>query len=124
MDDGSAILQKFGHRVLTATSAEEGLKIASEHLSALQCVVTDYCMPGNDGVWLAARLRELRPRLPVILCTGLGDIDLASDRKLSRILTKPFSSQELVSAIRELTGGAEIPRTPASQRETDHAVRS
>ena len=107
LDCHCAILQEFGYRVLTATSAEEGLKTAAEQLSALQCVVTDYSMPGKDGVWLAARLRELSPTLPVILCTGLGDEVLAADPNLSRILAKPFSSQLLVSAIRELTGSRE-----------------
>ena len=64
-------------------------------------------MPGKDGVWLAARLRGLSPKLPIILCTGLGDEVLAADPNFSRILAKPFSSQMLVSAIRELAGSRE-----------------
>lgn len=63
--------------IVGATSASEGL----ERLDAdpPDCVVSDYNMPGMDGIELLQTVREVFPELPFILYTGRGSEAVASD---------------------------------------------
>ncbi|AZQ14994.1 PAS domain S-box protein [Halorubrum sp. PV6] len=63
--------------VTTATSGTEGL----DRLDAAEfhCVVSDYDMPGHDGIEFLEAVRETHPDLPFILYTGKGSEEVASD---------------------------------------------
>jgi PAS domain S-box-containing protein len=63
--------------VETATSAAEGLDIVED--SPPDCLVSDYDMPGRNGIELLQKVREQYPELPVILFTGKGSEEVASD---------------------------------------------
>ena len=60
----------------TATSAAEGLDRLTP---AIDCVISDYEMPGTNGIELIATVRETYPDLPIILFTGKGSEAVASD---------------------------------------------
>ncbi|MFC7133689.1 MULTISPECIES: PAS domain S-box protein [Salinibaculum] len=78
-DTTGAFLEREDDRftVATATSAEEGLARLDE--GEFDCVVSDYDMPGRDGIEFLQRVRETAPRLPFILFTGKGSEEVASD---------------------------------------------
>ena len=63
--------------VETATDADEG----RERLAAAEfdCVVSDYEMPGRNGIEFLTAVREIHPELPFILFTGKGSETIASD---------------------------------------------
>jgi PAS domain S-box-containing protein len=63
--------------VETATSADEGLQVLDDHLP--DCIVSDYNMPGMDGLELLRTIRDTHPDLPFILFTGKGSEAVASD---------------------------------------------
>jgi two-component system C4-dicarboxylate transport response regulator DctD len=66
-------------------------------------VVSDVRMPGMDGIAFFAALRDIDPDLPVILTTGHGDIAMAVDAMkngAADFLTKPYSSADLIRAVR------------------------
>ncbi len=63
--------------VETATSADEGLQRISDHPP--DCIVSDYDMPGMDGLKFLQTVREEYPDLPFILFTGKGSETVASD---------------------------------------------
>lgn len=66
-------------------------------------VVSDVRMPGIDGIAFFARLRAIDPDLPVILTTGHGDIAMAVEAMkngAADFLTKPYSSADLIRAVR------------------------
>lgn len=46
---------------------------------AIDCVVSDYDMPGRNGIELLEAIREVRPQLPFILYTGKGSEDVATE---------------------------------------------
>jgi PAS domain S-box-containing protein len=63
--------------VATARSAEEGMdRLAA---GAFDCVVSDYDMPGRNGIEFLEAVREERPNLPFVLYTGKGSEEVASD---------------------------------------------
>jgi PAS domain S-box-containing protein len=63
--------------VVTADGATAGLSALEER--AIDCVVTDYQMPGRDGIAFLRAVREDRPELPVLLFTGEGSETVASE---------------------------------------------
>ena len=66
-------------------------------------VVSDVRMPGMDGIAFFAALREIDADLPVILTTGHGDIAMAVEAMkngAADFLTKPYSSADLIRAVR------------------------
>lgn len=66
-----------GFDIKTATSASEGLdRLASDDFD---CVVSDYDMPGQNGIEFLEAVREEHEDLPFILYTGKGSEEVASD---------------------------------------------
>jgi PAS domain S-box-containing protein len=63
--------------VQIATRTDAGLEILAEH--DVDCVVSDYDMPGRNGIEFLEQVREKYPDLPFILYTGKGSEEVASD---------------------------------------------
>ncbi|MFB6090233.1 MAG: response regulator [Halobellus sp.] len=63
--------------VETATNADEGCERLDE--GQFDCVVSDYDMPGRDGIEFLEAVRERDPNLPFILFTGKGSEEIASE---------------------------------------------
>ncbi|WP_299235121.1 ATP-binding protein [Natronomonas sp.] len=61
----------------TATGPEAGLEALEEN--TYHCVVSDYDMPGHNGLELLKRVREEYPDLPFILYTGKGSEEIAAE---------------------------------------------
>lgn len=92
------LLMDLGHSVLEADSASRALKIL-ENDSQFDVVITDFAMPGMNGLDLATKIRERKPRLPIILATGFADIPAHVEISLPH-LSKPFSQEALAEALR------------------------
>jgi CheY-like chemotaxis protein len=67
------LLEKLGYQVLEATCGEMALEIFAERRGDIDLVLLDVIMPGMNGLQTLARLRELEPRVRVILCSGLDE---------------------------------------------------
>lgn len=100
LESTAAMLEDLGYDVLRATAGEAALAMLAAH-PEIAVVITDYAMPGMTGAALAARIRERRPGLPVILATGHAgpwpDLAGAPAR-----LAKPYGMAQLSAAL----GGA------------------
>ena len=66
-----------GFEVLTEASAEAGLERIDE--TRIDCVVSDYPLPGLDGIEFLRRVRSTAPDLPFVLFTGDGSEAIASE---------------------------------------------
>ncbi len=96
-------LTRAGHRVLEASSGEEGLQKAESQKPDL--MLLDLSMPGMDGFEVLRRLRtrEAARPLPVIVLTGLGDEESARrsfDFGATDFLVKPFTPPQLDVRVR------------------------
>jgi DNA-binding NtrC family response regulator len=95
-----ATLSKAGYAIIEAENGEAGLHLVrSEHPDL---VITDYQMPGIDGLEVLSEINKLKINLPVILLTGFGDIVLTiKSIQLGAFdyLEKPFSPVQLLSTI-------------------------
>jgi len=103
MREGMAMsLKRAGFVTEQARSGEDALRMTRP--GAFDAVVTDLRMTGMDGLQLTARLKALDTTLPVLLVTAFGSLDTA--REAMRLgafdyLSKPFSPDELVQAVRK-----------------------
>jgi len=96
------VLCQEGYHVLQADGAAEALRIATG--ATIHLLLTDFSMPGNDGLELTRRFRAVYPSVPVLMVSGsLADMEgRADDLDCFGILGKPFAIGELVSKVRGL----------------------
>jgi DNA-binding response OmpR family regulator len=98
----SEVLISYGYQVETAADGEIGwkaLQAAHRDRSGYDLLITDNNMPRLSGVELVRKLRAAHMAVPVILAAGIvpGQTEALA---LAAILPKPFSSDELVQAVR------------------------
>jgi PAS domain S-box-containing protein len=101
------ILRSAGFTVLACGDGQQALTYAERYGRAIDLVVTDIVMPNMNGVVLAASLRILRPGIRVLLMTGYAPEDVISSEDVRAnhdLLRKPFSTQELLSAVSRVLG--------------------
>lgn len=94
-----ALLERSGYQVLTAASAQEGLKLATT--CACDAVLLDYQMPEMNGHEVASAIRLVRPSLPIILLSG-SEVPTQALALVDAFVPKLESSQQLLPMIDEL----------------------
>jgi CheY-like chemotaxis protein len=94
-----ALLQNCGYRVETEERSLEALARFQADPLGFDLVITDDNMPDLEGAQLAARLKQIRPDLPVLLCSGSLPSQ-AAEAAVNRVIIKPYTLEELVAAIR------------------------
>src|SRR5712691_5326295 len=91
-------------RIFTAPSAQEGLKVLEAHLDDIALLMTDQRMPGEKGVWLLEKARQLRPRTIRILATAYSDMDAAiaavNTGAIYKYVTKPWDPPQLENTLK------------------------
>jgi PAS domain S-box-containing protein len=97
-------LQLIGYRVLEASDGLRALDILSRD-DAIDLVFTDLIMPGGmSGRDVAARARQLRPGIKVLLTSGYAEELVHGDdleREELKVLRKPYHQNELVAVLRQ-----------------------
>src|SRR5213592_441161 len=108
-------------RIYTASSAADGLKILEEHKDEIGLLMTDQRMPGEKGVWLLEKARQLRPRIIRILATAYADMEAAiaavNTGAIYKYVTKPWDPHQLENTLKR---GLEFFMV---QRERDQLLR-
>jgi CheY-like chemotaxis protein len=112
VDDEAAItevtrrtLEKLGYTVVAKTSSLEALAAFQQSPHTFDLVITDQTMPDLTGIMLAGQIKKIRPRLPIILCTGFSE-DATPEKSLltgiSAHLYKPFGLADLAKTIQKV----------------------
>jgi two-component system probable response regulator PhcQ len=66
-------------RVYTATNAQDGYALLNQHKDEIAILMTDQRMPGEKGVQLLEKARQVRPRIIRMLATAYSDLEAAVD---------------------------------------------
>jgi CheY-like chemotaxis protein len=100
------LLERAGYRVLTAQNGRAGLEIFAAE--PIQAVILDYSMPGMHGGEVAARMRQIKPSVPILLLsayiempaevTSLVDVYMTKGQGAALLLTKLGGLLHTVSA--------------------------
>jgi two-component system probable response regulator PhcQ len=111
VDDEEKSLKYFARafggefRVFTAASAQAGLKLFEQHANEIGLLLTDQRMPGEKGVWLLERARQLRPHVLRLLVTAYADMDAAiaavNSGAIYKYVTKPWDPPQLALTLRQ-----------------------
>jgi two-component system probable response regulator PhcQ len=105
VDDEEMSLKSFARafgdqfRIFTAPNAQDGLKLFEKHKDEIGILITDQRMPGEKGVWLLERVRQVSPRIVRILATAYSDMDAAisavNTGAIYKYVTKPWDPPQL-----------------------------
>ncbi len=104
----ATVLQTAGHTVVEADDGEAGLDKARGQLFDL--IITDIIMPNLDGSEVIMELKRQNSSVPVLAISGGGSSVNADTALLlaketaDAVLPKPFSRQELLEVVAQLTG--------------------
>ena len=102
---GQAMLERLGYSVTPCTGSLEALATFQNDPHHFDVVITDQTMPGLTGLDLARRLLQIRPDLPIILCTGysnLVDEALAKACGIKGFAMKPLTTKETSALLKEV----------------------
>lgn len=91
-------LERLGHQVVATNDGEEALAVARQQ-PRIDLLLSDVVMPRLGGVELAKAVRDLHPRVVVILMSGYHEEQ--KELKSERLLPKPFTPDQLLRTIGE-----------------------
>ncbi|HKW29318.1 MAG TPA: response regulator, partial [Verrucomicrobiae bacterium] len=99
------VLERHGYQIHAAGSGLQALEIWRERREGIDILVTDMVMPdGMNGRELADRLRNDKPDLKIIYCSGYANNMPGKDSPLrdnEAFLEKPFEPSKLLQKIRD-----------------------
>jgi CheY-like chemotaxis protein len=98
------VLETAGYAVCTAANGMEAVEVAAQRKPAL--ILMDIFMPGMDGITAAQQIKgtEAGRAVPIIACTARTAPLDAFSGFFVRTLTKPFSPDDVLAAVRTALG--------------------
>ncbi len=105
LDVYKRILERQGYAITTCDSSKDALKKFKDNPYVFDLVITDMTMPFMTGDTLAMEIKQVRPDVPIILCSGYSEHmnkKKAEGLGIDKFLTKPINLNEFAKAIREV----------------------
>jgi len=100
------VLQSEGYEVILVSSSDFALEIMEKINPSL--LLVDLKMPGHDGMYLLKKVKKNRPDIPIIVMSGyatLETIEEVSAQRADAFIPKPFTPDELIEKIRQVSNG-------------------
>jgi two-component system, cell cycle sensor histidine kinase and response regulator CckA len=116
------MVRAVGYPTRTARDGREALRYLQQHPGEIKLVLSDVIMPYMDGGELAERVRDLHPRMPIILMSAypVGEsAELVAAYPELPFLEKPFTTEALHRALTSLIG----PPARAMGRRANDRIR-
>jgi len=98
-------LRSLGYSVISLPDGCEALDVFRERSGDFDLVITDQTMPGITGDKLAREMLDIRPDIPIILCTGFSEMisqEDADEMGIRAFIMKPIIRKELARTIRQV----------------------
>jgi CheY-like chemotaxis protein len=102
------MLERLGYRVTTRMNGKEALATFRNSPESFDLVITDQTMPGLTGTNLARLMLQIRPDIPIILCTGYSSNvseEEASSIGIKAYALKPLAKKDIGNLIRKVLDG-------------------
>lgn len=100
------VLRAAGYAITAVSNPAEALKRLEHDGEQYDLLLTDVVLPGMDGWELAMRVREFSPSLRVLFTSGhpRSALPALSQHPEARLLEKPYTRSQLLTAVREVLG--------------------
>jgi len=111
IDVGKPMMENLGYRVIAANCGEKAVDAVSENGDNIDLVILDLIMPGMDGGRTFDAIRDIQPKMPIILSSGYSLKGKATDimrRGCNAFIQKPFNISELSQLIRKVLDEAKV----------------
>jgi two-component system, cell cycle sensor histidine kinase and response regulator CckA len=108
LDMAKMMLERFGYRVLSASSPREAIRLAEMHDGEIRLLIVDVIMPEMNGRDLARELVALYPQIACLFISGYSGDVIAHHGLLEdgiNFIQKPFAMQELAAKVRQILDG-------------------
>lgn len=102
---GKQMLERIGYTVETKNASISALEAFRSNPAAFDLIITDQTMPVMTGVQLARQIKNIRPDIPVILCTGFSeavDEENFKSRGIDAFVMKPIVMRDIAAVIRRV----------------------
>lgn len=102
---GKSMLERLGYVVTVSNSSIDALDIFQNKPDQFDLIITDQTMPEMTGADMAEMMLQIRPDIPIILCTGYSSImskEKAISMGISEYMLKPLSKNNLAVLIRKV----------------------
>lgn len=99
------LLTFYGYKITIFRDGLQALEGFEKHPDDYDLIVTDMSMPNMNGLELAQRVKEIRPEIPIVLCSGFSAIinkEEALKKGVTRYLQKPLAMDHVARIIREV----------------------
>src|SRR3972149_2521749 len=100
----SKVLERDGYLIFPAADGEEAIRIVQGNDKNIETVISDFKMPGLNGLETLKEIGRLNPEITRIMLTGYATMESAIESLNAGIdgfLTKPFENIELRAKVRE-----------------------
>lgn len=101
---GKTMLERLGYHVTVRNNSLEALETFQNQPDQFDIVITDQTMPGMTGSDLSRRILQIRPDIPIILCTGFSAIiseEKAKSMGIKEFALKPLAKKDIAKLIRK-----------------------
>ncbi len=105
VDTGKMVLEKLGYTVKAFKDPNKALKVFEINPNDFDLLISDMTMPQMSGVKLSAKIKEIRPDLPIIICTGhssMIDEQKAKQLGIEGFIMKPATMSALAETVRQV----------------------
>ena len=105
IDVGKPMLEKLGYSVIVAKGGKNAVDVVSKAGVNIDLVILDLIMPDMDGSMTFDAIREIHPKMPIVLSSGYSLKGKATDimrRGCNAFIQKPFNISELSQMIRKV----------------------
>jgi CheY-like chemotaxis protein len=99
------VLQKLGYTVFEAKSGKAAVEVFRRNKESIDLVILDIIMPDMGGGETYDRIKEINPRVKVLLSSGYSIAGQATEimsRGCDGFIQKPFKADELSEALKEI----------------------